>query len=521
MAMNPKIFVIGLDGATWRLLKPLFWQNKLPFLQSQVKTGASGTLHSTVPAISAPAWASFQTGLNPGKHNIYNFFKRRTEKMDQPIIDSRDIHGKKLWQYLKDHNKRSLLINMPLSYPLSPVNGVITSSFLTPKNARYYYPNSIKPVLEKYDYQIDVQVAGSWGELPKESVSPKKAQEIVKQVKQVCQKRVNTFNHLANENTYDFYFLYFKSTDFMQHFSYDQPELTQFWQFLDQQIQTSYELLKQKHQDSLYTLIISDHGFHPTATKSWSPYHWLNQELAHDPNNALHSHRKSLWHHLNQLNKRVKQFGVNPAKLPGIKHIRHTLLKQAEQQQLKHDALKKGYLPTIEGLYLFNQYRNPTTINQLTHAAKQATWQDTPIFQFVKPTREVYQGAYLENGPDITWIPNEPFTLNFSPLAKKQVIDRPTHLRGEHFADGQGIFIFNGPGIKPQTHFSIPPHLEKPLNPIPTITDSMPTILALYNIPLSENLDGKPLTQLFENKHPIHQFQTTKDSSQLINQIDI
>ncbi|MEJ2559378.1 MAG: alkaline phosphatase family protein, partial [Anaerolineae bacterium] len=68
-----RTLVIGLDGASFSLLRPLMECGQMPFLAKLASAGASGILRSTLPPVTAPAWASFLTGKNPGKHGLFTW----------------------------------------------------------------------------------------------------------------------------------------------------------------------------------------------------------------------------------------------------------------------------------------------------------------------------------------------------------------------------------------------------------------------------------------------------------------
>ncbi|HUW11732.1 MAG TPA: alkaline phosphatase family protein, partial [Anaerolineae bacterium] len=57
-----KILIIGIDGATFELLRPWAAQGKLPNIARLMLDGASGNLTTTIPPVSASAWVSFATG---------------------------------------------------------------------------------------------------------------------------------------------------------------------------------------------------------------------------------------------------------------------------------------------------------------------------------------------------------------------------------------------------------------------------------------------------------------------------
>ena len=123
-----KILIIGLDGASWKILNPWIKKEKLPFLAKIKKQGAWGNLQSTIPPLTGPAWVSFQTGVNPGKHGIFDFVIYQ-ENGDDKVITRTDIKFPPIYQFLSQANKTSIFINLPVSYPPAKIKGIIISSF--------------------------------------------------------------------------------------------------------------------------------------------------------------------------------------------------------------------------------------------------------------------------------------------------------------------------------------------------------------------------------------------------------
>jgi len=70
------LLVIGLDGASLDLVRPWADEGRLPVLAALMKRGAWGRLRSTVPPATFPAWTSLVTGVNPGRHGIFDFSAR-------------------------------------------------------------------------------------------------------------------------------------------------------------------------------------------------------------------------------------------------------------------------------------------------------------------------------------------------------------------------------------------------------------------------------------------------------------
>ena len=67
-------------------------EGKLPNFAKLQEQGCFKPLLSTIPPISPVAWSSFQTGVNPGKHNIFDFLTR-DRKTYAPKLSSTDIKG--------------------------------------------------------------------------------------------------------------------------------------------------------------------------------------------------------------------------------------------------------------------------------------------------------------------------------------------------------------------------------------------------------------------------------------------
>ena len=68
--------MLGFDGMDPTLARQYMDEGKLPNLKRLSETGTFAKLETTQPSESPVAWSSFATGVNPGKHNIYDFLVR-------------------------------------------------------------------------------------------------------------------------------------------------------------------------------------------------------------------------------------------------------------------------------------------------------------------------------------------------------------------------------------------------------------------------------------------------------------
>jgi len=68
-----RVVIVGFDGMDPELASRFMSEGRLPNLAKLRDNGTFRPLRTTFPAISPVAWSTFQTGVNPGKHNIFDF----------------------------------------------------------------------------------------------------------------------------------------------------------------------------------------------------------------------------------------------------------------------------------------------------------------------------------------------------------------------------------------------------------------------------------------------------------------
>src|SRR6202162_3452224 len=91
-AQVKRVVIVGFDGMDPSLANRFMGEGKLPNFAKLRDHGTFRALRTTFPAISPVAWSTFQTGVNPGKHNIYDFLARDTSNY-LPYLSSAEIKG--------------------------------------------------------------------------------------------------------------------------------------------------------------------------------------------------------------------------------------------------------------------------------------------------------------------------------------------------------------------------------------------------------------------------------------------
>lgn len=140
------MLILGLDGATWDLLDPWIAAGRLPHL-ARLRDGAVwGVLRSTMPPVTFPAWTTFATGVNPGRHGIFDFTRREAGSYRVRFVNATFRKAPTVWRRLGDAGRRVCVVGIPGTYPPEPVNGCMISGFDTPVTTRadrsFVYPQA-------------------------------------------------------------------------------------------------------------------------------------------------------------------------------------------------------------------------------------------------------------------------------------------------------------------------------------------------------------------------------------------
>jgi predicted AlkP superfamily phosphohydrolase/phosphomutase len=68
-----RVIILGLDGLDPRLATQYMDAGDLPNFKQLADQGHFSPLATTCPSVSPVAWSTFQTGVNPGRHNVFDF----------------------------------------------------------------------------------------------------------------------------------------------------------------------------------------------------------------------------------------------------------------------------------------------------------------------------------------------------------------------------------------------------------------------------------------------------------------
>lgn len=497
---NRKVLIIGLDGATWDLLKPWAQKGILPTLKNLMEKGVYGNLESTVPPLTVPAWISFATGTNPGKHGCHYFAMPKGSLGELRPITSRAIHGETFYEVLEENKKKCILINLPGSYP-PRIKGIVITSLLTQGDNFIFPPNLIDKIPELRDYRIipdfSWQVEG-------------KIDEFVNDVRKLERNRFECARKLF-EKDWDFFFLLFSGTDFIQHQIYDKLIYGQMNEDspavgLYRDIDKYIGWFADNAPDDTDIFLVSDHGF-KAYQKCLHINEWLRREGYFEkelrtkpriaPQMAMEAQQRAM---ADRRDIRLPNFLLKYWRVLNWLRPVYKMLKTKLKLKVRSDVFQPkmgesaAYSPYLWAIYVNDKRRftdgkvdigqyekfRSELVSGLKHLKDPQTGQT--IVTGIWKKEDIYNGSHLDMAPDIV-LTSEEYLLGSSIIwnelfiADRGMIHHSTH----------GIFLAHGSSIKEEAEVQGA-----------RIHDLAPTILHLFGLPIPKDMDGRVLTEIFK-----------------------
>ncbi len=439
-----RVVVIGLDGTPYTFFQRAMAEGYMPNLARLVKEGSFRRINSVYPTVSSVAWSSFMTGRNPGKHNIYGFIDRQPGTYKTYIPTSRAMKTDTLWEILSRAGKKVTVVNVPVTYPPRPVNGILVGGFLSPNVDKATYPPEKAALLKQLGYIVD---ADPW-------VARQSKDKALSEVNTALDARVKTMFYLMDNEPWDFFQMHVMETDRLYHFLWEQMETNdpvyapQFMAFI-RKIDNMLGQLCAKLDDRTTLVIMSDHGF-CTIKKEVYVNYWLEQQGWLKFEDGLPRDKRKL----ENLSPKAQAYSLVPGRvfihLQG-REPRGSVAPGAEYEALR-DEIAAAALELV----------NPDTGERM--------------IQKVLKREEIYSGPHFEQAADLILVPFDGYDLKGN-LGKDSLTFRGEELVGMHTYDDAALYV-----------------LGKELRKGPIwVADPMPTILALMGVPIPADLDGQNL----------------------------
>ncbi|MEF8725887.1 MAG: alkaline phosphatase family protein, partial [Candidatus Bipolaricaulota bacterium] len=465
------------------------------------------------PPLTGPAWSSFQTGVNPGKHGVYSWLDMSRSYKGE-VINSSSIKVRTVWDLFSRRGGKVGLVSLPVTYPVEKVNGFLIPGFLTPSRKKHSgYPDHVAESLFKTvpDFQYHPPFFPP-------NTSPRRW---VDQLNSTIQTRGEAARYLYENHLGDngkdpsVFMVHFFSTDQVQHklWNYREgdwdPRLEVFKE-ADDQIGQLMELAP----DNSTFFVVSDHGFGP-INMSFNVNNWLHQQDFLTFNKNFTSSVKKKLSDLGLTKERLKPIGDSLYPIAN----KLNLADNFTTDPLTDDRLSTLFLSHKDVDWRGTRAYSRSDVGQIRLNLKGREKHGTvgeksfkkirkeimnklrevkipgekrELAEWVKPKEEVYHGPFLKYGPDILFnpLPNAVQGYGAIMFMSKNVFSLNPFLDpGHHRKDG--ILFASGPSVAPGTRDA-------------QITDIAPTLMNLSSFPVPEQMDGDVIREIAPEEPNYH-----------------
>jgi predicted AlkP superfamily phosphohydrolase/phosphomutase len=258
------VYIIGLDGASLEMIREAAANPSLQNLSKLVNYGSSTALESVLPYVTGPAWTSLFSGVNPGRHGIFDMY---FEKDGNKIIPTLPTGVPYLWDYLNWAGKRVLVMGAPFAYPAPRVNGIFVSGRFVPELS--FYPRELN---SKYDLSgFNYNIPGRKVKFSSNDSSERS--RYAQNVLEDFERRIETSIEISKAESWDVVAVVDSLPDQLLHIVYNwTPVLNKMFILIDRWLGEFMQLMKK--EDTL--AIVSDHGFQDIF-RTFYAREWLRQ----------------------------------------------------------------------------------------------------------------------------------------------------------------------------------------------------------------------------------------------------
>ncbi|GAB7081727.1 alkaline phosphatase family protein [Megalodesulfovibrio paquesii] len=499
-----KILVIGWDGATFDMIRPLVAAGRMPTVARLLAEGMHAPLNSTTPAVTPVAWSSFMTGVNPGSHGIFDAFRYDAQAKTLRLVHAGLRTAPTLFKILDERGRPSGSLNIPMTWPPDRLaHGFVFTGMFTAGGAA----DKVHPP------ELAADVARAIGNQTLEPAQHPEPATYLKNIIQNIRTQETLTLHLMQARPWDLLASVFIDSDRVQHY---------FWKYTDpahpqhaalgEAIAQVYEALDAALGRLLAAApagtrlcMVSDHGAGPLHTTVFLNK-WLMDHgylvLKQDLSTALAATRAAghgagrpsrLKHYLKQILPASVTARLRRAMAKGEQARRDRFLELVDWERTT--ALSEG---VSGGIYLNSAIMTPARREEVerTLIAELPGILDpkngTHPITAVRRRAELFSGAAAEHAPDllVACAPGYQIIVPNELLRFDQKFDGDMFLahqwsgRHEQF----GILVLHGPGVR----HAVLPWAEMP--------DVAPTLLHLLGEAVPPHMEGRVLREVLEGE---------------------
>ena len=487
-----KTVIIGLDGATFDIIKPMAATGRLPVLSRLMQEGSYAPLRSTTLPNSFPGWSSCTTGTSEGMHGVFSPFIKNIGDYSVRAMSGRDILTRHVWDLLTEQGGRSIVINVPTTYPPEPLNGVMVTGMLTPSpKVEWTYPSALKQEILSAipDYIIEPLR------------NPDKYARAA-EFRKATETHERLAHYLMERESWDFFMVVFSVLDRAQHdfwadMSVEHPrhkpdtpaEFHNFIEDIYAQLDAAVGRLIERLPADCRVFIVSDHGF---CSELYEVR--VNEVLAQAGLLTFKSGRRQRAQ-MKSLKEKISR------RLLGGNLDGNSLEKKVQYGSAFLDEIDftrtRAYFAQDKGVWINLKERERegiVSVNEFDKTVEEARQvllnvvspvDGIRIFESVLRREEAFNGLNTNRLPDLVTIPlRDEYVYNERPGYGETVVAADS-TTGTHSKDG--IFIAWGKGVQSNAIYSVQPNLR----------DIGTTALASLSCQLTTDADGRVIEEVF------------------------
>jgi predicted AlkP superfamily phosphohydrolase/phosphomutase len=404
-----RVVIVGLDGVPFSLLQYYVDQGIMPHFKEMISSGNFLPMKSSLPEVSSVAWTSFMTGKNPAEHGIFGFMEVDADSYEYIFPNYFSLRAPTFWE---QWDMPTVAYNIPQTYPARPMNGVLISGFVAIELDKAVYPERIYNYLSGLDYQLDV----------KSHLAQKDPEAFFKNLFEVLEKRIQVFDYLYQNESWQIFVGTITETDRLHHFFFNSARqgkyfdiFADFYQRLDKFLWDTF--LKAQDEGALF-LTCSDHGFAPLTSEVYvNQYLKENGLLIMEGTNALQN-----------ISPAAKAFCLDPGRI--YVHLQ--------------DKYSRGSVTPFH----YEEVRE--MIKTLFETCK---FNGSRVVKKVYYKEEIFSGPFSGEAPDLYVLAEPGFDLKGS--LNKEVVFGVSHFQGAHTYEDAHLFITGDSRPSVQDNFSI------------------------------------------------------------------
>lgn len=496
----PRTVVFGFDALDFRYLDR--YRDSLENFERLRKGGVEARLQSTFPPWTGSAWPSMYTGVDPSYHGVYDFFHFDGYPDQGELVSRNDVQAPAIWNYLTVLGVPSVVLNVPVTHPAEPIEGVLIPGYLA-REETPGYPTGIRE-------EISDAIGAPYRVYSRDENSSDMEKRLAGYL-ELIDLRKRAAVYLLAEKEWEFALIQVQKTDSVVHNFDDDASIRQVYEATDDLLGAVLDEI----EGPVNVIVCSDHGIGPIdgykifinellrgggyleTTEGDSELSLSTKKAELIGDQSAHEGRESLGNRfLSQVGRSLIRVGLTPdsayrvaksLRVPraAFKWLPNALIQAASKRVDWHRSQAYCGRHTRLGIRINLEGREPHGIvppseyervrSELIDLLEAVETPDGKrAFDFVLPREAIYDGPFLDHAPDVLVCPRDMGHRLSTGLYGSAFV---TADGGEHKMDG--VFIASGPAF--EEGFEVESL---------SLIDVAPVVMASLGVPVPEQMRG-------------------------------